>query len=182
MINVPPDHTGRIREYEALAVIELGKRLGLSTNKPLPKNGKFISLLKPVTASSEDTVKGQKYVASFVNDGNLDSRWQAADTLTELMIDINPSDVFNKISIFEFQDTKNLPDGFSQIRKGRIQEYIIDIWQQGAWQTVYMGTEPMGDCKVIRLPKNYKTNKLRLKVLKATAPPSLYELSVIYLK
>ncbi len=182
VINVPPDHTGRIREYEALAVIELGKRLGLSTNKPLPKNGKFISLLKPVTASSEDTVKGQKYVASFVNDGNLDSRWQAADTLTELMIDINPSDVFNKISIFEFQDTKNLPDGFSQIRKGRIQEYIIDIWQQGAWQTVYMGTEPMGDCKVIRLPKNYKTNKLRLKVLKATAPPSLYELSVIYLK
>lgn len=37
----------------------------------------------------------------------------------------------------------------------------------------------MGDCKVIRLPRKYKTSKLRFKVKKATAPPSLYELSVI---
>ncbi len=179
VINVPPDHTGRIREYEALTVIELGKRLGLSANKPLSKNGTFISLKKPVTATSEDTIKGQ---ASFVNDGNLDSRWQASDTLAELIMDLNPSEAFNKITIFEFQDTENLSDGFSQIRKGRIQEYTIDIWQDGRWQTVYMGTEPMGDCKVIRFPKRYTTSRIRVKVLKATASPSLYEVSVIDLE
>lgn len=179
VINVPPDHTGRIREYEALAVIELGKRLGLSKNKPLPKNGTFISLMKPVSATSEATVKGQRYVASFVNDGNLDSRWQAADTLAELIIDLNPVEAFNKITIFEFPDTEKLPDGFSQIRKGRIQEYTLDIWQDGAWQTVYVGTEPMGDCKVIKFPKSYTTSRIRMNVLKSTAPPSLYEVSVI---
>lgn len=181
VINVPPDKTGRIREYEALTVIELGKRLGLSANKPLPKNGKFISLLKPAAATSVYTDKEKTYNASFVNDGSLDSRWLAADTLAELTIGLDPAEAFNKISIFEYQDTKNLADGFSQLRTGRIQEYSIDILKNGQWQTIYLGTEPMGDCKVIRLPKSFNTNKLRLKILKATAPPSLFELSVIKL-
>lgn len=179
VINVPPDNTGRIREYEALAVIELGKRLGIKPNKPLPKNGTFISLLQPAVASSTFADKDKTYSASFVNDGSLDSRWQAADTLAELTIELDPAAAFNKISIFEYQDTKNLPDGFSQIRNGRIKEYSIDIWQNGQWQTIYFGTEPMGDCKVIRFPKKYTTSKLRLNILKATAPASVYELSVI---
>ncbi len=179
VINVPPDTTGRIREYEALAIIELGKRLGISAKKPLPKNGKFISLLKPATATSEYEDKEKKYHAALVNDGSLDSRWAAKDTLAELIIALNPAEAFNKLSIFEYQDTKNLPDGFSQLREGRIQTYSIDILQVGQWQTIYLGTEPMGDCKVIKLPKSYKTNKLRIKILKSKAPPSLFELSVI---
>lgn len=179
VINVPPDKTGRIREYEALTVIELGKRLGISQNKPLPKNGTFISLRRPAMASSVLADSSNTYSAAMVNDGSLDSRWQAADTLAEITIDLDTATAFNKLSIFEYQDTKNLPDGFSQIRTGRIQEYSIDILQQGQWQTIYLGTEPMGDCKVIRLPKFFTTNKLRCKIIKATAPPSLYELSVI---
>ena len=179
VINVPPDKTGRVREYEALAVIELGKRLGLSNNKPLPKNGKFISLLKPVSSTSILIYKDKTYSASFVNDGNLDSRWTASDTLAELTMELDTAEAFNKISIFEYQDTKNLSDGFSQIRTGRVKEYSIDILDKGQWQTIYLGTEPMGDCKVISLPRNYKTSKLRLKITKATALPSIYELSVI---
>jgi alpha-L-fucosidase len=179
VINVPPDKSGRIREYEALTVIELGKRLGISSKKPLPKNGSFISLKKPAAASSEFVEKEITYKASFVNDGSLDSRWQAADTLAEITMDLNPEEVFNKITIFEYPDTKNLPDGFSQIRTGRIQSYSIDILKDGQWHTIYLGTEPMGDCKVIRLPKRFQTSKLRVKILKATALPSLYEVSVI---
>ncbi len=178
-INVPPDKTGQIREYEALTVIELGKRLGLSANKPLPKNGKFISLQKPTTATSEFVEKDKKYSPSFVNDGSLDSRWLAADTLAEWTVELNPAEAFNKVTIFEFQDTKNLPDKFSQIRTGRIQAYSVDIMVGEQWQSIHFSSEPMGDCKVIRLPRSYKTSKLRFKVTKATAPPSLYELSVI---
>lgn len=181
VINIPPDKTGRIREYEALTAIELGKRLGISANNPLPKNGKFISLLRPVSASSSFAGKDNTHSSSFVNDGSLDSRWLAADTLAEITMDLNPAEPFNKISIFEYQDTKNLPDGFSQTRTNRIQKYSVDIWLDGQWQTIYLGTEPMGDCKVIRLPRKYTTSKLRYKILKATAPPSLYELSVIQL-
>jgi alpha-L-fucosidase len=105
----------------------------------------------------------------------------AADTLAELTIELNPADAFNKISIFEYQDTKNLPDGFSQVRTGRIQEYSIDILQNGKWQTIYLGNEPLGDCKVIKMPRSFKTTKLRMKILKASGLPSVYELSVINL-
>ena len=179
VMNVPPDQTGRIREYVANTAINLGKRLGLSLNKPLPRNGKFISVDKPVSANSVWDDKNNQYAGNAINDGKMNSRWAAKDTLAAIEMELNPSESFNKISIFEYQDTKRLPDGFSQIRVPRIQQYSIDIMQNGQWQTIYLSDEPMGDCKVIRLPLSYNTGKLRLKVLKATAPPSIYELSVI---
>ncbi|WP_315814958.1 alpha-L-fucosidase [Paraflavitalea speifideaquila] len=178
VINVPPDQTGRIREYEALAVINLGKRLGLAGGKPLPRNGRYISLLKPATASSVWPDKDNQYDAAKLTDGNLDSRWASADTLATVEITLDPTQAFNKISIFEYKDTKSLPDGFSQARLPRIQEYQIDIFQNGQWYTIYYGHEPMGDCKVIRLPRSYHAGKLRLKINRATAPPSIHEINV----
>ncbi|EDM37743.1 calx-beta domain protein [Pedobacter sp. BAL39] len=179
VMNVPPDQTGRIREYVANTAIALGKRLNLSSNRPLPKNGQFISLNKPVTASSVWEDKNGSFDGKSVNDGNMDSRWAAKDTIASLEIDLNPQEPFNKISIFEYQDTKNLPDGFSQIRIPRIQKYSIDILQHGEWMTIYLGDDPIGDCKVVRFAQDYKTSRLRFRVLKATAAPSIYELSVI---
>ena len=179
VMNVPPDQTGKIREYVANTVIGLGKRLHLQPNNPLPKNGNFISLNKSVKASSVYEDKDKTYGGRSVNDGKMDSRWAAADTLASLEIALNPSASFNKITIFEYQDTKNLPDGFSQVRIPRIQQYSIDILQDGQWQTIFLSNEPMGDCKVVKLAVSYKTSKLRFRVLKATAPPSIYELSVI---
>ncbi|WP_089904133.1 alpha-L-fucosidase [Chitinophaga arvensicola] len=182
VMNVPPDQTGRIREYQALAAIELGQRLGLSLKKPLPKNGRFISLQKTASASSVWHDKENIYAANAVNDGNLDSRWASSDTLASLEITLNPADAFNKISIFEYKDTKDLADGFSQARLPRIQAYAVDIQQNGHWDTIYLGDAPMGDCKVIRLPRRYQASRLRFRVTKATAPPSLYEISVIDMK
>lgn len=179
VMNIPPDETGRIREYEANTAISLGKRLGLNLSKPLPKNGDFISLSRPVSASSILTEKGYKYEASAVNDGNLESRWSSSDTLATLEIKLDPTQSFNKLSIFEHQDVKQLPDGFSQIRIPRIKEYSIDILQNGVWQTIYLGYEPMGDCKVIRFPANYKTAALRIKITKASGLPSINEICVI---
>jgi alpha-L-fucosidase len=179
VINVPPGQTGRIREYEALAVINLGKRLGLAAGKPLPRNGRFISLGKPAVATSVWPDKDNQYDASKLTDGNLDSRWASVDTLATVEIALDATLAFNKISIFEYKDTKSLPDGFSQIRLPRIQEYLVDILQNGQWQTIYFGHEPMGDCKVIRLPRNYHSGKLRLKVTKASGPPSIHEINVI---
>lgn len=178
VVNVPPDQTGQIREYVANTAIGLGKRLGLSQNKPLPKNGKFISFNTPATATSV-WENNPVYAANSINDGKMESRWASKDTLASVEMELNPAEPFNKISIFEYQDTKGSADGFSQTRTSRIQQYSVDIMQNGVWKTIYLGDEPMGDCKVIRLPVSYKTSRLRLKVLKATAPPSIYELSVI---
>lgn len=179
VMNVPPDQTGRIREYEANAVINLGKRIGIEKHKPLPKNGLFISDLKPVTATSVLEEKGQRYEASAVTDGKLDSRWAAADTVASLEIALNPNESFDKISIFEYRDVEQLNDGFSQIRKSRIEEYSIQILQGKEWKTIYYGAESMGDCKVINFPESYKTAKMRFNVVKASALPSIYEINVI---
>lgn len=181
VVNIPPDQTGRIREYTALQAISLGKRLGLAMNKPLPKNGRFISAHQPATATSVYADPKNQYGATAVNDGSLSSRWAAAekDTIATLEMELSPADAFNKISIFEYKDTKSLPDGFSQIRLPRIQEYAIDILTNGVWETIFMEAKPMGDCKVIRLPRSYHTSRLRFRVIKATAPPSIYEINVI---
>ncbi|WP_341837384.1 alpha-L-fucosidase [Chitinophaga pollutisoli] len=179
VVNIPPDQTGRIREYEALAAIHLGKRLGLAPGRPLPKNGKFISERRPATATSVYPDNKGQYGAGSVTDGNLESRWASADTLASLEISLDPLEYFNKISIFEYKDVKSGKDGFSQIRLPRIQEYAVDIRQNGRWETIFLGNEPMGDCKVIRLPRRYKTDALRFRVIKSTNLPSIYEISVI---
>ncbi|MET0462421.1 MAG: alpha-L-fucosidase [Chitinophagaceae bacterium] len=181
VLNVPPDHTGRIREYEANAVIGLGKRLGIQAGKPLPVNGTFLSTGRAAAASSIYPDATDQYAATAVNDGNMQSRWAAADTLAEVMISLDETKPFNKISIFEYQDVKDDPDGFSQYRTPRIRQYAIDLMLGKKWTTVYLGEEPVGDCRVIYFPVAYKTSRLRLRVLKATAPPSIYEMNVIYM-
>jgi alpha-L-fucosidase len=179
VVNVPPDQTGSIREYTANTIINLGKRLNLSPNKPLPENGKFISFYQPVTATSIWADKDNQFAGNAINDGKFDTRWAASDMDASIEMELNPNEAFNKISIFEYQDTKNSKDGFSQVRIPRIQSYSVAIIKDGEWQTIFLSDEPMGDCKVIRFPVSYKTNKLRFKVLKSSAPPSIYELSVI---
>jgi alpha-L-fucosidase len=132
VINVPPDNSGRIRENEANAVIALGQRLGIKKNEPLPKNGRFISLKANSSASSVLENKQAQFGSQMAVDGGMETRWAAADTLAELIIDLKVTDRFNKISIFEFQDTKKSTvanDIFSNYRFNRIQSYNIDIWK-----------------------------------------------------
>jgi alpha-L-fucosidase len=182
VVDIPPAKSGKLFEHEANTAIALGKRLNIQKGKPLPRNGQFISLAKPATASSVYHQENEKFGAQFAVDGGMQTRWAAKDTLTDLVVELNPTDKFNKISIFEYQDTKkgNDPkDYFTNYRFNRIQSYNIDIWKDNEWLTIYHGEESMGDCKVIRFPNSYQTTKIRLNVLKATAPPSIYEFNVI---
>lgn len=182
VINVPPDKTGRIRENEADAVISLGRRLKIQKNKPLPKNGTFVSFAAGASASSVYQSDHLHYGAQMAVDGGMQTRWASEDSLPELVIQLNEKDRFNKISIFEYCDVKSSADGFSNVRINRIQSYTIDIWKDNSWNTIYTIDEPMGDCKVIRFPRYYQTSKIRLKVLRSSAPPSIYEFNVIDFK
>ena len=179
VVNVAPDQDGRIREYEANTVIALKNRIGISKDKPLPKNGKFISLEAKAEASSVHQNNTEKYGPQWAVDGGMQTQWIAADTLPELIVHLDENEQFNKISIFECCDMKTDDDGFSNIRTNRILSYRIDIWKDRQWVPIYMSDQVMGDCKVINFPHHYATSKVRFKVLKATAPPSLYEFNVI---
>lgn len=181
VIDVPPGPEGIIREHEANTVIALANRLGIKKDKPLPKNGEFISLAKPATATSIFNNKAANFGPQNAVDGGMQTRWAATDTLAELVVVLNPKDKFNKISIFEYQDTKQLnpTDNFSNIRINRIQSYQIDVWKNDNWVTIFSDDQSMDDCKVIYFPVYYSTSKIRLKVLNATAPPSIWEFNVI---
>lgn len=179
VMNVPPDQTGRIRLNEAEAIITLGQRLGLKKGKPLPSNGTFRSLEQPAHTSSvyeNDTIQ---YGAHLAVDGGMQTRWAANDTVATLTVDLESDKPFDKITIFEYCDTQTAPDGFSNYRTNRIQAYHIDILQNGCWETIYADTEPMGDCKVIRLSQPYSAQQIRLCITKASAPASIYEFCVI---
>ena len=185
VLDIPPARSGRLYEHEANTAIALGKRLNIQKGKPLPKNGRFISLGQTATSSSVYNGEISKYGAQFAVDGGMQTRWAAKDTLAELTIELNPSDQFNKISIFEYQDTKksdNDKDFFTNYRFNRIEAYNIDIWQNNDWLTIFHDEQSMGDCKVIRFPVYYQTSKIRLKVLKANSLPSIYEFNVIDIK
>jgi alpha-L-fucosidase len=181
VIDVPPGPEGVIREHEANTVIALKNRLGIKKGKQLPKDGKYISLAKPAEANSVFNNKTAIFGAQNAVDGGMQTRWAAADTLAELNINLNQNDHFNKISIFEFQDSKqiNPNDSFSNRRINRIQSYQIDIYKDSKWTTIFSDDQSMDDCKVIHLPVYYSASKIRLKVLKASAPPSVWEFSVI---
>jgi len=183
IVDVPPGPEGNIREHEANTVIALAKRTGIKKNSPLPKNGRFISLSNPATATTVFENNTHLYGANLAVDGRMQTRWAANDTLAELIIDLNPSDKFNKISIFEYQDSKQISatDFFSNRRVNRIQSYQIDILKNNKWMTIFSDDQSMDDCKVIHFPVFYSSQKIRLKILKASAPASVWEFNVIHL-
>ena len=182
VVNIAPDNRGLIRENEANAAIMLGRRLGIKKNKPLPQNGRFVSLNQKCNANSTFQNNDAQFGPSLAVDGGMQTRWAAADTTDQLVIHLPNSVKFDKITIFEYQDRKQnstMDDFFTNIRVNRIQEYTIDIWKDGAWFTIFHDDAPMGDCKVIRFPESYTSPKVRLNVLKASAPPSIFEFNVI---
>lgn len=179
VMNIPPDQTGRIREHEANTIISLGKRLGLSSGKPLPTNGVFRSLNAPVTASSFVTDKDGVHEGSQAVDGGMQTYWASKDTTASLTITLNPQEAFNKLSIFECCDVEASEDGFTNKRTNRIQAYRISILNDGEWKLIYVGDEPMDDCKVIKFPHAYQAEQIRLDILQASAPPRIYEFHVI---
>lgn len=181
VINVPPDSTGHIREHEANTVIALGQRLGIRRNKPLPKNGEFISLNAPASANTVWEGDEENFGATLAVDGNLQTRWAAEKVPAELILQLDKSKPFNKITIFEYSDPKRGTNAFANYRESRIQSYTIDIWLHETWFPIYVSTQPLGDCKVIHFPKKYQTSKLRLNILESTKAPSIYEINVINL-
>ncbi|MBQ9667357.1 MAG: alpha-L-fucosidase [Prevotella sp.] len=181
VLDVAPDREGRIREHEANAVIRLGQRLGLRQGQPLPKRtmDQIVSYRAKATANSVWQDQSD-YDATHAVDGGMQTRWASEETKATLTLDMGQMRSFDRVVIFEYQDTKVGEDNFTNYRTGRIEQYSIDVLNdKGEWTTIYLGDEPLGDCKVIRLPHTYTSRQVRLQVRKASAPPSIWEILFI---
>lgn len=119
------------------------------------------------------------YEAWRAVDGGMQTR-RASETLTPVLtVSFDKPQTFNKIVMFEYQEQATGKDGFSNQRVDRIQSYTIDVMLEGRWVTVYVGDGSLGDCKVVRLPRKYTSRQVRLNVLSASAPPSIWEFELI---
>lgn len=179
IMNVPPDQHGQIRANERETLLALADRLKIKGGiKKKPTIGQNILFNQPVRSSEikQDTTNRLAYI----NDYSLETWWQATDTEVNIVFDIPMQKAFDQLVIMEAADIEDLKDGFSKIRRFRIQEYSIDVMQNGQWETIYSGQE-IGACKTIHLPKKMNANSIRLSIKKASAPPKINHISA-YLK
>lgn len=176
VVNVAPDKTGRLCRHEVNAIIGLRERLGIKPGCPLPVNGRYLPL--KATATSEWPSETGEFSAEKLCDGGMQTRWASSELTPTVEFELQPGATFNKITLFEYCDTEPI-DNIANRRHNRIRSYTIECLENGIWETIHVSDSPIGDCGVIRLPHPVRADRLRLNITSATAPPSIYEFSVI---
>ena len=176
LLNVPPDDSGRLRKNEVNAILELADRLRIrGGEQPLPPSLKNQALGAKAHA---DSVWSDEFDAVNAVDGSLESsRWAAKDEIATLTIIRDESFDFDRIILHEYLDQKALEDGFSTIRTGRVELFEVEALIQGKWTSIHKG-KTIGAAKIISFSHAIKADSLRIRVQKASAPPSLYHISV----
>lgn len=183
VIDVAPAPDGRLWQHEADAIVDFARRMGFAQGKPLPHRdlSQVVSFHSHAEATSVYLSDKGEYGADKAVDGGMQTRWAAADDVLTPSFTLrfdNPR-TFNRIAVFEYQETHYAEDNFTNYRKNRIQKYFIEVKTERGWEIIYVGDEPMGDCKVIRFAYPYTTDAVRLRVTESTAPPSIYEFECI---
>ena len=176
LVNLPPDQTGRIRENEREAIFKVADQLCIrGGNTPLPSAP--VNQAAGVPAGADSELAPENAAAKAV-DGSLErTRWAAKTTPASLTLSPEKPFVFDRISIHEYANMKDLGDGFSQQRTFRVEEFIIDALQNGAWTTIHTGQE-IGAARILRFDHKITAEKLRLRITKASAPASIYQITV----
>jgi alpha-L-fucosidase len=174
IVNTPPDQTGQLRQHEVNQLLALADRIGIrGGKKKLPSAPQNLTFGQPIIASNAQEKAG----AALANDYSIETAWIAEKDTASLTIDFENQASFNRISLFEKYDEKQLGDGFSVVHTFAIEEYGIEIYDGSKWTTVFMG-DKIGACKIINLPTLCMAKKIRLNILKASKPAGLFHVSV----
>ncbi len=174
IINIPPDKTGRIRTNERIRILELADRLGIRGGKgKLPTGPLNLAFNQKITVSSE--VK--EHTAVKANDFSLESYWMANDSIADVEITFDNPTSFDRISIFENAILKDLGDNFSLLRVFKIKEFELQSYDNGKWDTFFKG-DLIGACKIINLPIEITSEKLRLKIIQSNGVPAISHIAV----
>ena len=159
LINVPPDQTGRLRENEVQAVLQLADRLGIrGGDQPLPKRGP--NLLERAAVNPPN--------AAAAVDTSIETSWRAATVPAVLEISPAKPVTFDRLTLVETADMKKLGDGFSQERLYRAQRFTIEARTQSGWQPIYAG-QKIGAALSLKIPRTTAA-KLRITIQAATGP------------
>jgi alpha-L-fucosidase len=98
-----------------------------------------------------------KFGPAHLLDNDRYSYWATDDKVKtpELVLDLHKNKTFNVVRLRE------------NIKLGqRIDEVAVDAWQDGKWQQVASATS-IGGNRLVRLPQDITTNKVRLRITKS---------------
>jgi alpha-L-fucosidase len=149
-LGLEPDQRGLINDDDVQKLKEFGDIL---------KSTFAVNLAKGATLKASN-VRGRnlaKFGPAHLLDNDCYSYWATDDKVhtPELILDLHKRKVFNIIRLRE------------NIKLGqRIDAVAVDAWQNGKWEQIATATS-IGGNRLIRLPKDVETSKVRLRITKA---------------
>ena len=104
-------------------------------------------------------------------DSSIETGWRAAATnAANVVLEITPAApiTFDRLSLVETADMKDLGDGFSQTQQYRVQRFRIEALTQAGWKNIYEG-QTIGATLALNVPRLTAT-KLKLTIIEAAGP------------
>ena len=149
-LGLAPNRDGQLSVFDVANLRQFGDLL---------KKTFAINLAKGAALAASNT-RGKnkiKFGAQNLLDNDRYSYWATDDNATtpQLTLDLHSLKTFNVIRVRE------------NIKLGqRIEEITVDAWIGGKWQQIAKATS-IGGNRLIRLPEDVKTNKVRLRITKS---------------
>ncbi|MES2649103.1 MAG: alpha-L-fucosidase [Bacteroidota bacterium] len=155
-LGLSPDKNGRLTSEDVAILKQFGQVI---------KQTFSVNLAKPATFTSSNT-RGNaiaKFGPVFLTDSDRYSYWATDDKVQtpQLIADLHQLTTFNVIRLRE------------NIKLGqRVSAFAVDAWKNGNWKEIASGTS-IGANRLIRLPQNVATNKVRVRITASAASVAL---------
>lgn len=149
-LGLSPDRRGLLNDNDVKSLQEFGK---------IVKETFAVNLAKGASVKASNVRGGnkEKFGPQHLLDNDRYSYWATDDKVTtpELVIDLHRTATFNVIRLRE------------NIKLGqRIEAVAVDAFRDGEWEQIAAATS-IGGNRLIRLPKDLTTNKVRLRITKS---------------
>jgi alpha-L-fucosidase len=151
-LGIAPDQSGLLNEHDVTALKKFGDILKETFAVNMAKGSKL-------TASNVRGNNKLKYGPAFLTDNDRYSYWATDDNVTkaQVMLDLPKTQTFNVIRLRE------------NIKLGqRITSFTVEAVADGKWRSIANGTS-IGANRLVRLPQNITTNKVRVSITGAEA-------------
>jgi alpha-L-fucosidase len=157
ILNVPPNREGRVDDADVKSLKAFGEAVRQTFKHNLADHSKAIAS----NFRQGDNAYGPQNLTS----SNSSRYWATDDAQHDgwVELDLGKDKTFDLIRLRE-------PIQMGQ----RIEEFAVDAWSNGAWMEIAHETT-IGSCRIMRLPAQVTTKKVRLRVLKSPAAVLVYD-------
>ncbi len=160
LLNLPPNRSGLLQDTDAQSLGGFRRKLDRIFAVDVAHGAKL----------KASNVRGQssRFDTHNLTDRDPATYWATDNSVraADVVIDLDEPQI---VSIVRLRETISLGQ--------RIRKFAIDSWQNAAWNQVAAGTS-IGACRLIRLPSQSPTKRMRLRIIESDASVALSELSI----